>query len=93
MTKRERRTKVKKLQPLLVSKIQQNFPLVELQRFEERPDGVFALLLYAPYEDTFGIVDQVLEDIHALADEGIYLRVLPLDRRLGNRSTSKRQAA
>lgn len=92
MTKRERRAKVKRLHHELVSKIQKQFPLVEFQQLEERPDGVFALLLYAPYDDTFGIIDQVLEDIHSLADEGIYLRVLPLDRRLPGKSVKHRAA-
>lgn len=93
MSKREKRARLKKLQPLLLSKIQERFPLVEFQQIEERPDGVFALLLYAPYDDGVGIVDQVMEEISRLADEGVFLRVLPLDYRLDDRTPAKHRAA
>lgn len=86
MTKRQRRSRMKKLQWELLAKIQKKFPLVELMELEEQETGAFALHLYAPYEDKKGILDQVGEDMADLADEGIVLFVFPLSNRVTNRA-------
>lgn len=86
MTRRQRLSRMKKLQGELLAKIQKKFPLVEFMQLQELDNCGFALHLYAPYEDKMGIIHEVGEDMADLVDEGIFLRVFPLSRRITDRT-------
>ena len=91
MTKRQKRSQIQSVQRELVSKLQKRFRRTELLEVEERPDGIFALHLYAPYSNMFALLDTIGDRLEELADKGLYVLVLPHARRPA--TTSARRAA
>lgn len=91
MTKHQKRTLIQSAQKELVNTLRKRFPRIEFIGVEERPDGIFALHLYAPYRNIFTWLDTIGERLEELADKGLFILVLPHSRK--SAKTSTRRAA
>ena len=82
MTKRQKKTRVRKISTELVARMRERFPAVELVAIEDWPNVGAVLRIYAPYEDKVEVMESVVDRIvDAIVDEGITISILPVSQK------------
>ena len=90
MTKRQKRTRIRSLQKELITRMQEQYPLVELASVDELPGGTVVFDVYVPYEDTIAVLETVIDRVVELTcDEGFPVSIIPV----GRKPTAKQRAA
>lgn len=82
MNKRQRRIRIRQVQDELVALIKTKFPLVEHIETEDRPSGTVAISIYAPYEDTFAVLEATgMRLVDLATDENLPVLILPMNQK------------